>query len=91
MAASAAAIAITKKTMTSPLIFPIALANAIKTKFTELSINSTDIKITTAFLRSKTPRTPIANIIPASVKKYVNGIPDMIVFKVFPLYILGLV
>lgn len=67
--ASAAAIAITKNTTTSPAIKDNAFENVRNTRFTEFNMSSTAIKIKTAFLRTRTPTTPIENKMPASDKK----------------------
>lgn len=58
-AASAAATVITKNTNICPLSFPRKLEKDTSDKFIALSINSMHIKITIAFLRTKTPTTPI--------------------------------
>ncbi len=65
MPASAAAIAITKNTITSPFTIDRTLENAMNTKFTEFNISSTAIKIITALRLVRTPSTPMENKIPA--------------------------
>ena len=62
-ATSAAASAMMKKTNTCPEASPLYAENAVNSKLTAFSINSTDIKIIMAFLLIKTPITPIVNII----------------------------
>src|SRR5881396_1317899 len=59
-AASAAATAITKNTNTCPPT-PSRCANAMKVRFTALSISSTHMKITMALRRKSTPATPSVN------------------------------
>src|SRR6266545_5284557 len=59
-AASAAATAITKNTNTCPPT-PSRCANAMKVRFTALSISSTHMKITMALRRTSTPATPSVN------------------------------
>jgi hypothetical protein len=61
-AASAAATAITKNTKSCPVASPKYEENVISVRFAELSINSTDIKTTIAFLRVSTPTIPTENI-----------------------------
>jgi hypothetical protein len=63
MATSAAASAIIKNTNTCPEGSLLCTEKAVKSRFTAFSINSTDIKITIAFRRVKTPTTPIVKII----------------------------
>ncbi len=58
-AASAAATVMTKKTKICPLSFPRKLENETRDKLIALSINSMHIKITIAFLLTKTPTTPM--------------------------------
>ena len=58
-AASAAATVRTKKTKTCPLSLPRKLENDTSDRFIAFSINSIHIKITIAFLRTRTPTTPM--------------------------------
>ena len=58
-AASAAATAMTKKTINCPSIDPQWRARATNDKFTAFNINSTDIKMMMVFRRNSTPIVPI--------------------------------
>src|SRR5262249_25657256 len=58
--ASAAATAMTKKTITCPSIDPRKREKTMKVKFTALSISSMDIRMTMRFRRISTPMTPMA-------------------------------
>ena len=58
-AASAAAIVITKNTITWPSTFPNECENVTKLKLTAFNISSMDIKRTIKLRLSKTPATPI--------------------------------
>ena len=60
-ATSAAATAIIKNTNTCPSPSLLKVEKAANNRFTALSINSIDIKTIIAFLRYKTPKTPILN------------------------------
>ncbi|MNT88310.1 hypothetical protein D3C72_2288510 [compost metagenome] len=62
-ATSAAAKAIMKNTKTCPEGSLLCTEKAVKSRLTAFNINSTDIKITIAFLRVNTPITPIVKII----------------------------
>lgn len=75
-AASAAATVITIKTNICPCILPRNEENATNVRFIELSINSMHIKIIIAFLRTKTPITPVMNKIAATIKYKFNDIID---------------
>src|ERR1043165_3552757 len=59
-AASAAATVMTKNTNTCPAT-PYVCANAMKVRFTALSISSTHMKMMIALRRVSTPTTPIVN------------------------------
>ena len=65
-ATSAAATAIMKNTKTCPAGSERYDENATKSRFTALSINSTDIKIIMAFRRISTPTMPMINKILAN-------------------------
>ena len=67
-AASAAATAITKKTKSCPVVSPKYDENVMRVKFAELSINSTLIKTTIAFLLVRTPTIPTENIKALSIR-----------------------
>jgi hypothetical protein len=67
-AASAAATVITKNTNNCPTGFPIKDEKVIKERFAELSISSTDIKTTIAFLLVRTPVTPTINMKALNIK-----------------------
>src|SRR5205085_11569100 len=60
-ATSTAATTITKNTNTCPAGSFQYEENATSKRFTALSISSTDMKIIIAFLRNKTPITPMQN------------------------------
>ena len=60
-AASAAATVRTKKTKICPLSFPRKLEKETRDKFMAFNISSMHINITMAFLRTRTPTTPILN------------------------------
>ena len=61
-AASAAATAITKKTNSCPIEFPVYEENVTKLKLAELSINSIDMKTIIALRLVRTPATPTMNM-----------------------------
>lgn len=61
-ATSAAATAMMKNTNTCPDASPLYDENAVSSKFTEFSINSTDINTIIAFLLMRTPVMPTQNI-----------------------------
>jgi hypothetical protein len=67
-AASAAATAITKNTKSCPTVSPKYEEKVIKVRFAELSISSTHIKTTIAFLLVRTPIIPTENINALSIK-----------------------
>ena len=58
-ATSAAATTMMKNTNTCPSWLPLNLEKAANKTFTELSINSIDMKMTMKFLLNSTPITPI--------------------------------
>src|SRR5205085_9505293 len=60
-ATSAAATAITKKTIAWPSAEPSRWPKATNARFAALSINSIDMKITSGSRRTMTPTTPMAN------------------------------
>jgi len=68
MAASAAATVIIKNTKTCPLIVPRKDEKAINIRFTEFSISSIHIKTIMAFLRTRTPITPIVKRMRAKIR-----------------------
>jgi hypothetical protein len=82
-AASEAATAITNNEKKCPcnLSGYKYLLKAKKFIFTELRINSTDIKIVIRFFRVKKPYTPTKNIMVLKTKKYCNEIPVFIFLK----------
>src|SRR5438477_4147762 len=71
---SAAATTIEKNARTWPFRLPICRENATSERFTAFSWSSTDMKITSALRRSRTPTVPIVNRTPDRIRKYEIGV-----------------
>ena len=63
-----------KKTNTDPSMEESALAAAMKTRFTALSISSMHMKTTITFLLMMAPMAPIVNSMPLRMKHKPEGI-----------------